>query len=97
MTAVVSDASVRRMKTLPLRKLVRDPKAVQKLTASGQSVRITSNGKRLWVVRPDTDGDETSVDDERVRRNALDAELDRMLQEPKSKVSATQVILESRR
>jgi hypothetical protein len=96
LTNVVSDTSVRRMKTLPLRKLVRDPRSVQKLTAAGQSVRITNNGKRLWVVRPDTDND-ANGHDERARRQAVDAELDRMLGEPKSKISAAQIILESRR
>jgi hypothetical protein len=43
------------MKTLPLRELLRRPATVKRLTAAGQSVQITDNGKPLWVVQPAAD------------------------------------------
>jgi hypothetical protein len=44
----MSDGSVRRMKTIPLRTLLRDPKSVKKMTRSGHAVRITDGGAALW-------------------------------------------------
>lgn len=43
------------MKTLPLRELLRRPTLVKQITAQGESVRVTDNGKALWVVMPDAD------------------------------------------
>lgn len=41
------------MKTLPLRELLRRPTVVKEITARGDSVHITDNGKALWVLMPD--------------------------------------------
>jgi hypothetical protein len=85
------------MKTLPLRELVRHPLKVKKLTAVGQSVRITDNGKPLWVVSPAVSEEEETPEEAKARRRWMDEELERMLKEPVSKVSAAQLILDSRR
>jgi hypothetical protein len=84
------------MKTLPLRELVRRPTAVKRLTAAGQSVRITDNGRPLWVVTADT-GDEMSPEEEAARIRCMEEELDAVLKEPMSRYSAAQFILDSRR
>jgi len=78
------------MKSMPLRELLRHPTAVKRLTAAGQSVQVTDNGKPLWVVRsatgPSLDADRQLVDDE----------LDAMLAERRSPVSAAQWVVDSR-
>ncbi len=79
------------MTTLPLRELLRHPTTVKKLTAAGQTVQVTDNGKPLWVVRSATapllaDADKQLVDDE----------LDAMLAERRSPVSAAQLVADSR-
>jgi len=56
------------MKTMPLRDLVRQPKAVKKLTAAGKSVRVTDNGQPLWVVTPDLG---TAAEDDAAARTRL--------------------------
>lgn len=84
------------MKTLPLRELVRHPGKVKRLTAGGQAVRITDNGKPLWVVTADTVSGEMDPEEEAARIRFMEEELDRMLEEPESKVSAAQFILDSR-
>lgn len=79
------------MKTLPLRELLRRPASVKKLTASGQDVQITDNGKPLWLVRAvraktaDPAGDKF-----------VDEELDALLSERRSAVSASKLTLDSR-
>jgi hypothetical protein len=84
------------MKTRPLRELVRHPGKVKRLTAGGQAVRITDNGRPLWVVTADTVSNEMDSKAEAARILCMEEELDRMLHEPKSKVSAAQFILDSR-
>ncbi len=70
---------------------------VKKLTASGKSVCITDHGQPLWLVSPAPPVDEVlSAEAEAARVKWIDEELDAVLREPKSKVSAAQLILESR-
>ncbi|HBJ87885.1 MAG TPA: hypothetical protein DDZ88_29305 [Verrucomicrobiales bacterium] len=85
------------MKMLPLTELVSRPQAVKKLTARGQTVTITEEGKALWVLKAIESVQNSDSDDKAARDEWLDAEMDRMLKEAKTGVSATQLILESRR
>lgn len=85
------------MKMLPLTELVRRPQAVKKLTARGQTVTITEQGKALWLLKAVEPVQDSDSDDKAARDEWLDAEMDRMLKEPKTSVSASQLILESRR
>ncbi len=80
------------MKALPLRQLLRHPATVRKITASGQSVQIMDHGKPLWVVRPAG----ANGDDQRERQESMDGELDEMLKERPSRVSAAKLVLDSR-
>ena len=85
------------MKSLPLRELMRHPSTVKKLTASGQSVRITDNGKPRWVVQPDkseTDADEAK---ERARQEWMDEYFKELLaEEPLKGKSVAEIVSESR-
>jgi hypothetical protein len=78
------------MKTLPLRMLLREPLKVKRITNGGASVRITHNGKRLWVLQPDI---EDELKDDR--------ELDEFLEESRrmkiSSISASKILEDSRR
>jgi len=85
------------MKMLPLTELVRRPQAVKKLTARGQTVTITEEGKALWLLKAVESVQDSDSDGKAARDEWLDAEMDLMLKEPKTGVSATQLILESRR
>lgn len=78
------------MKTLPLRTLLRDPLKVKRITKGGASVRITDNGKRLWLLQPDV---EEKVDDDR----GLDEFLEESRRMKISSISAVKIIEESRR
>jgi hypothetical protein len=79
------------MKTLPLRTLLREPTTIKKLTTSGQSVQITDNGKPLWIVQaapvPNLD---------RLTDAELDEELNSMLAERFSQISASALVLDAR-
>jgi len=65
---------------------------VKRLTRSGMSVQVTDNGKPLWVIQPAVQDEE---DAERAR--AIDELLDEALRAPRSPVSATALLEESRR
>lgn len=80
------------MKTIPLRLLVREPIKVKRWTRAGQTVRVTDNGRALWLIQP-----AVNADDENKRRQAIDEVLDEVLQEPRSPVSAARLLIESRR
>lgn len=80
------------MKTIPLRQLVREPLKVKRWTRSGQSVQVTDNGKPLWVIQPAA----TEEDDEE-RARAIDELLDEALRAPRSKISLSKILDESRR
>lgn len=76
---------------------MRRPQSVKKLTDAGQTVTITEQGKALWVVKAATVEKTPDIDDKAERDQWLDAELDRMLEEPFTGVDASRLILESRR
>jgi antitoxin (DNA-binding transcriptional repressor) of toxin-antitoxin stability system len=80
------------MKSIPLRRLLREPLKVKRLTRSGQSVQVTDNGKPLWVIQPAA---QEAEDTERAR--AIDELLDEALRAPRSLVSAATLLEESRR
>jgi hypothetical protein len=80
------------MKTIPLRSLLREPVKVKRLTRSGQSVRVTDNGKPLWVIQP-----AAREEDDQERARAIDELLDEALRAPRSPVSAAGLLEESRR
>lgn len=80
------------MKSIPLRRLLREPVKVKRLTRSGQSVQVTDNGKPLWIIQPAAEEEE---DTERAR--AIDELLDEALRSPRSPVSAAALLEESRR
>ncbi len=80
------------MKTIPLRQLVREPLKVKRWTRAGQTVRVTDNGAPLWTVQAVVPGG-----DEANRRKELDGLLDEVLRQPKSAVSLSRLIRESRR
>jgi hypothetical protein len=79
------------VRTISLRTLVREPLKVKRMT--GQPVRVTDNGQPLWILQP-ADGMET---DEAERRRAIDEILDEVLREKPSKISAANLLEESRR
>jgi hypothetical protein len=64
---------------------------VKRLTAAGQSVQVTDNGKPLWVVRSATTPSLADAD-----RQLVDDELNTMLAERRSPVSAGQLVVDSR-
>jgi antitoxin (DNA-binding transcriptional repressor) of toxin-antitoxin stability system len=80
------------MKTIPLRQLIREPTKVKRWTRSGQSVQVTDNGKPLWVIQPVATEEK---DPERAR--AIDELLDEALRAPRSKISLSKILEESRR
>jgi antitoxin (DNA-binding transcriptional repressor) of toxin-antitoxin stability system len=83
------------MKTLPLRELLRRPKTVKKLTAAGQPVRITDDGRPLWIIHP---VEEDEVGGGHGAEEWLEAMFDEVLHEkPVEKISAGQIVLDSRR
>ena len=85
------------MKSLPLRELMRRPATVKKLTASGQSVRITDNGKPLWVLQPDKSSDEIDAAAEKARQDWTEVYFDDLLkEEPLEGMSGAQIVIESR-
>ena len=82
---------------MPLRDLLRRPKAVKKLTAAGKTVRITDNGQPLWVVMPDL-GAEVE-DNEEARTRGWEAHYaDLLKQRPGKPIVPTvsRVVLEAR-
>lgn len=92
LTVEVSASTVRRMKTIPLRQLVRAPRAVKKWTRAGQTVQVTDNGKPLWLISP-----AANEQDKEQRAQAIDEVLDEVLQAPRSKFSLSESVLKSRR
>ena len=79
LTCNASDVSVRQMKTVPLRTLLRDPKSVKKLTGGGHSVRITDGGVALW----DLSAPSVNADTDEAERNRLwDEHFDDLMDQP---------------
>jgi hypothetical protein len=79
------------METVTLRVLVRDPIKVKKWTRAGKAVQVTDRGEPLWVIRS------AGTEEENIPAGEIDKELAEMLREPKSKISASRLVLESRR
>lgn len=82
------------MKTVSLRSLLREPLKVKRLTRAGRPVQVTDNGAPLWIIQPAGGG--MAADEERRRRD-IETELANVLREPRSKISLSRIILESRR
>jgi len=80
------------MKTMALRQLLRQPKSVKRLTAAGQAIRITDNGKPLWVIHPASG----VAGDDRSCREILECEFEALLGERRSEVSAAGLVSDSR-
>jgi hypothetical protein len=80
------------MKTISLRMLVRQPLKVKRITRTGKSVQVTDNGEPLWIIHPAT----TQADQE-LRRREIEEEFAEVLRGPKSKISLSKIVLESRR
>lgn len=91
MTLGLSDNSVRQMKTVTLRDLVRETRKVKRITSTGASFLVTDNGKPLWKVSPA----EGAMEEGRVE--AIDTELEALLAEPKSDLSLADLVAQSRR
>ncbi len=81
------------MKTISLRTLVREPLKVKRMTRAGNSVQVTDNGRPLWILQP---AQSTKADEER-RRQEIEEELADVLRGPRSKISLSKIVLESRR
>lgn len=81
------------MKTIPLRRLLREPIKVKKWTRAGRVVQVTDNGQPLWVIQ----GAAPHKEDEAERKRSILQMLDEMLRQPKSAVSLSRLIKESRR
>ncbi len=85
------------MKTLPLRELLRRPTLVKQLTAQGDSVRVTDNGKALWVVMPDVGEVPVDEEDEAVRSEWIEGYFDDLMLVPVTVGPAlSDLVLESR-
>ncbi len=80
------------MKSITLRTLVREPLKVKRITRAGQPVQVTDHGEPLWIIHPVV----APADDER-RRAEIEQELTDVLRGPKSKISLSKIVLESRR
>ena len=80
------------MKSVPLRRLLREPVKVKRLTRAGQSVQVTDNGKPLWVIQP---APREEQDAERAR--AIDELLDEVRHAPRSKISLSEILERERR
>jgi hypothetical protein len=85
------------MKTLPLRELLRRPTLVKQITAQGDSVRVTDNGKALWVVMPDVGELPVDEGDEAARSEWIEGYFDELMEASDTAGPAlSDLILESR-
>lgn len=80
------------MKTIPLRRLLREPLAVKRWTRGGRAVRVTDGGEPLWLIQPDP-----QYGGAEERAASVERELDELLREPASPVSLARLIRDSRR
>ncbi|HEX5223392.1 MAG TPA: hypothetical protein VFZ59_27775 [Verrucomicrobiae bacterium] len=81
------------MKTITLRTLVREPLKVKRITRAGKSVQVTDNGRPLWVIQPAT---ATEADEEH-RRREIEELFAEVRRGPRSKISLSKIVMESRR
>jgi len=80
------------MKTIALRRLMREPLKVKRWTRTGQPVQITDNGEPLWVIQPAV----TDTDEEQ-RRREIEELFAEVRRGPRSKIPLSKIVLESRR
>lgn len=80
------------MKTITLRTLLQEPAKVKRWTCDGESVKVTDNGKPLWILQAAT----TTLDEEKRRRVTAQI-LDEVLRETPSRISAVRLLQNSRR
>ena len=80
------------MKTITLRSLLREPTKVKRFTRTGAPVQVTDRGKPLWILQP-----ANGADDEEERRRAVSDIFDEVMREPKSPISLSKIIKDSRR
>lgn len=85
--------SVRKMKIITLRTLLREPRKVKRITRAGNSVQVTDNGKPLWIIYP---ANRTMADEEQHHRE-IEEVLAEVLRGPRSKIPLSKIVLESRR
>lgn len=80
------------MKTISLRKLLREPRKVKRLTRSGKPVHVTDHGQPLWIIQP-----ATTPSDKAGHRQAMEGELAEILHGPRPRLALSEIILDSRR
>lgn len=81
------------MKVITLRTLIREPLKVKRMTRGGFPVQVTDKGRPLWTLHPVA---MLSVE-EPARRAAIEEVLTDVLAAPIGKISAGQLLEESRR
>lgn len=82
---------------MPLRELLRHPRLVKEITAQGDSVKVTDNGKALWVVMPDAGETPKDEEDEAARSEWIDRYFDELAaSSAKAGPSLSDLVLESR-
>jgi len=81
------------MTSIPLRTLVRDPKKVRRMTQTGKPVKVTHNGKPLWILQPAKENEA----DEAARKRGAEEIFAEVLRERPSKISAVKLLEQSRR
>ena len=79
------------MKSIPLRELLRETRKIKRLTNAGASFLVTDHGEPLWKVSPADDTGDAARDEH------IDAELDALLNEPRSDIPLSELVLRSRR
>jgi hypothetical protein len=81
------------MQTITLRTLLREPLRVKRITRAGTTVQVTDKGEPLWILQP-ANG---TGPQEAERQRSIDEILDQVLAERPSKISAVELLEESRR
>ena len=81
------------MTSISLRTLIREPLKVKRITRTGRSVQVTDNGNPLWIIQPAIG---TPADKE-LRRREIEDELAEVLRGPKSTMTLSTIVIESRR
>ena len=80
------------MKSIPLRRLLREPAQVKRWTRAGETVLITDASVPLWLVQP-----AACREIDPARDSAIDEVLEETLDAPRSTISAASLLDESRR
>lgn len=76
---------------------MRKPKGIKKLTAAGESVRITDHGKPLWIIIPDPAPH--PLDDDEARKRSWEEAYADLLSEPVVDLglpSIAQIVIDAR-